>query len=121
MPSRDPQLRTRRLIYCGLALVTLCLYLPVLQHSFVDYDDQQYVTDNPRAQAGLTWRGLIWAFGFYAGNWHSLAWLSHMLDCQLYGAWAGGHHLTNVLLHVGSVLLLFAALSRMTKAPWRSA
>ncbi len=121
MPMRDSQLRNRCLVYGGLALVTLCLYLPVVKHSFVDYDDQQYVTDNPRVEAGLTWHGLVWAFGFYAGNWHPLAWLSHMLDCQLYGAWAGGHHLTNVLLHVASTLLLFAALNRMTNATWRSA
>src|ERR1039458_7711965 len=69
----------------------------------------------------LTWRGLVWAFGFYAGNWHPLAWLSHMLDCQLYGARAGGHHLTSVLLHVATTLLLFSVLHRMTNAPWRSA
>src|SRR6202046_5362109 len=118
---RDSQLRNRCLIYAALALLTLCLYLPVLQHRFVDYDDQQYVTDNPRVQAGLTWRGFIWAFGFHAGNWHPLAWLSHMMDCQLYGANAWGHHLTNVLLHVASTLLLFSVLNRMTNTMWRSA
>ena len=121
MRTRDAQFRIQCLIYGGLALVTFCLYLPALRHEFVNYDDQQYVTDNPRVQAGLTWHGLVWAFGFYAGNWHPLAWLSHMLDCQLYGAWAGGHHLTSVLLHVAGTLLLFAALNRMTKSPWRSA
>ena len=109
------------LIYSGLGLITLLLYLPAVQHGFVEYDDQQYVTDNPRVQAGLTWNGLIWAFGFHAGNWHPLAWLSHMLDCQIFGARAGGHHLTNVLLHVASTLLLFSVLNRMTNAMWRSA
>ena len=121
MRSRDPQFVKRCWIYAGLALVTTALYLPGWQHSFVDYDDQQYVTDNPRVQAGLTWRGLVWAFGFYAGNWHPLAWLSHMVDCQLYGANPGGHHLTSVLLHVASTLLLFSVLNRMTAAIWRSA
>jgi protein O-mannosyl-transferase len=121
MRMRDSQFRNRCLIYAGLALITLALYLPVLQHGFVEYDDQQYVTDNPRVQAGLSWSGLVWAFGFHAGNWHPLAWLSHMLDCQIYGAWAGGHHLTNVLLHIGSALLLFSVLDRMTNAIWRSA
>src|SRR5271169_1114988 len=108
-------------IYFGLALVTLALYLPVIYHDFVQYDDQQYVVDNPVVQQGLTWHGFIWAFGFHAGNWHPLAWLSHMLDCQIYGAAAGGHHLTNVLLHVASTLLLFSVLNRMTSAMWRSA
>ena len=121
MRLRDPQLKTRGLIYAGLALVTLAVYLPALYHGFVDYDDQQYVTENPRVQAGLTWSGLVWAFGFHAGNWHPLAWLSHMLDCQLFGANAGGHHLTSVLLHLASTLLLFSVLQRMTGALWRSA
>ncbi len=121
MRARNPQLLNRCLIYAGLALITLALYLPVLHHGFVEYDDQQYVTDNPRVQAGLTGAGFVWAFGFHAGNWHPLAWLSHMLDCQLYGANASGHHLTNVLLHIASTLLLFTVLNRMTNALWRSA
>jgi tetratricopeptide (TPR) repeat protein len=121
MRARDSQFRSRCLIYTGLALVTLAVYLPALHHGFVEYDDQQYVTDNPRVQAGLTLTGLIWALGFHAGNWHPLAWLSHMLDCQLYGAWAGGHHLTSILLHIASALLLFSVLNRMTDAVWRSA
>jgi tetratricopeptide (TPR) repeat protein len=102
------------LICAALGLVTLALYLPALHHGFVEYDDQQYVTDNPRVQAGLTWSGLVWAFGFHAGNWHPLAWLSHMLDCQLFGARAWGHHLTSILLHVATTLLLFVVLERMT-------
>src|SRR5882757_9164204 len=114
MRARDPQFQNRCFIGIGLSLITLALYLPALSHSFVEYDDQQYVTDNPRVQAGLTWNGLVWAFGFHAGNWHPLAWLSHMLDCQIYDARAGGHHLTNVLLHVASTLLLFLVLNRMT-------
>jgi len=113
MKDRNHQFRVKCLIYAGLGLITLRLYLPLLHHGFLAYDDQQYVTDNPRVQAGLTWAGLVWAFGFHAGNWHPLAWLSHMLDCQLYGARAGGHHLTSVLLHVASTLLLFSVLNRM--------
>jgi len=114
MRTRNSQFHNRLLIYAGLVLITLAVYLPVFYHDFVQYDDQQYVTDNPRVQAGLTWHGLEWAFGFHAGNWHPLAWLSHMLDCQLYGAWAGGHHLTSLLLHIAATLLLFSVLSRMT-------
>jgi tetratricopeptide (TPR) repeat protein len=121
MRMRDPQFQSRCLVYGGLALATLAVYLPALHHGFVEYDDQQYVTDNPRVQAGLSWTGLVWAFGFHAGNWHPLAWLSHMVDCQFYGASAGGHHLTSILLHVASTLLLFSVLNRMTNAMWRSA
>jgi hypothetical protein len=98
MKERSPSPTPKLLIYFGLALATLAVYLPVIYHDYVEYDDQQYVVDNPLVQAGLTWRGFIWAFGFHAGNWHPLAWLSHMLDCHIYGAWAGGQHLTSLLL-----------------------
>ena len=120
MQMRHPQFRSQVLVYAGLALVTLALYLPTLQHDFVEYDDQQYVTDNPRVQAGLTWAGFIWAFGFHAGNWHPLAWLSHMLDSQLFGARAGGHHFTSEVLHTATTLLLFALLKNLTGFIWRS-
>ena len=116
MKDRNHQFHIKCLIYAGLGLITLLLYLPLLHHGFVAYDDQQYVTDNPRVQAGLTWAGLVWAFGFHAGNWHPLAWLSHMLDCQLYGARAGGHHLTSVLLHVATTLLLFEVLMKLSRS-----
>ena len=115
MKTQFDNRRLRVLIGAALGVITLALYLPALHHGFVEYDDQQYVTDNPHVQTGLTWDGLVWAFGFHAGNWHPLAWLSHMLDCQLFGAKAWGHHLTNVLLHVATTLLLFLVLDRMTR------
>ncbi len=109
------------LICLGLGVITLALYLPALRHEFVAYDDQQYVTENARVQAGLAARNLAWAFGFHAGNWHPLTWFSHMLDCQLYGLRPWGHHLTNALLHAASTMLLFLVLKRLTRATWRSA
>ena len=67
-------------------------------------------------------KGIVWAFTIaYRANWHPLTMLSHMLDCQLYGLNAGGHHLTNVLLHTATVILLFLVLRRMTGFLWRSA
>ena len=70
---------------------------------------------NPVVQKGLTWEGFRWALTYgEIGHWHPLTWLSHMLDCQLYGLNAGGHHLTNVLLHTAAAILLFLVLRRMT-------
>jgi tetratricopeptide (TPR) repeat protein len=109
------------LISVVLAVITMAVYLPAVRHDFVQYDDQQYVTENPQVQAGLTLSGLRWAFGFHAGNWHPLAWLSHMLDCQLFGANPSGHHFTSILLHVLNTVLLFFLLRRLTGATWRSA
>ena len=105
-----------------LAAVTFCLYLPVRQHGFVDFDDGLYVFDNPQVQAGLTWGGARWALATgHASNWHPLTWLSHMLDAEWSGESPGGHHLTSVVLHCLAAVLLLVLLVRTTGALWRSA
>ena len=110
------------LICLALALVTTALYWPITHHDFVNFDDDDYITNNSHVQAGLTWGGVIWAFQTgAAANWHPLTWLSHMLDCQLYGLNPGGHHSTNLLFHVANTLLLFLWLRQLTGALWRSA
>ena len=111
-----------RIVCVLLALVTLLVYLPVRHYAFVNFDDPDYVTENPMVQAGLTWSGCQWAFTtWHASNWHPLTWLSHMVDWQLFGLNAGGHHLVNVLFHATNAVLLFLLLLRLTSAPWQSA
>jgi protein O-mannosyl-transferase len=79
-----------------------------LWHGFVNYDDPDYITNNSARQGGLTWSGNVWAFqSGDAGNWHPLTWISHMIDCQLFGLNPAGHHLTNLLFHTANTLLLF--------------
>jgi protein O-mannosyl-transferase len=110
------------LICLTLAVITAALYLPIIHHDFVNFDDDDYITNNSHVQAGLTWTGLAWAFRTgAAANWHPLTWLSHMLDCQLYGLNPGGHHSTNLIFHVINTLLLFLWLRQLTGALWRSA
>jgi tetratricopeptide (TPR) repeat protein len=105
-----------------LALITLILYWPVRHFAFNNYDDAQYLTENPSVQNGITIPAITWAFTTgYAGNWHPLTWLSHLLDVQLFGFNAGGHHFTNVLFHIANTLLLFLLLHRWTGALWRPA
>jgi tetratricopeptide (TPR) repeat protein len=113
----------RKLLIClALVIVTTALYWQVEDHDFINFDDNLYVTENPQVQAGLTVRGLKWAFTTsHASNWHPLTWLSHMLDVQLFGMRAGWHHLMNLFFHVANTLLLFLILNRMTKALWQSA
>jgi protein O-mannosyl-transferase len=104
-----------------LAAATWAIYSPVAHHPFVDFDDQYYVTQNAHVRAGLSWQTFIWSFNAgYAQNWHPLTWLSHALDCQLYGLNPAGHHLTNVAFHVLNVVILFLLLLRATGAMWRS-
>jgi tetratricopeptide (TPR) repeat protein len=104
-----------------LALLVIGLYWPVTQFEFINYDDQDYVTENPVVQAGLTWEGVRWAFTTsHAGNWHPLTWLSHLLDGEWHGNNAGGHHATSAILHALNAALLFWVLHRITGATWRS-
>ena len=105
-----------------LALATLAVFLPVARHGFVNYDDLDYVSENAHVQSGLKWDNVVWAFKTgHASNWHPVTWLSHMLDCQLFGQEAGGQHLVSVGFHIANTLLLFLLLRRMTGALWRSA
>jgi Flp pilus assembly protein TadD len=97
-----------RLIALLLALVTLAVYLPAVRHGFIIYDDGDYVTQNKMVQGGLTFAGIQWAFNtFHSANWHPLTWLSHMMDCELFGPSAAGPHFVNVLLHAANTVLLF--------------
>src|SRR4029077_9790055 len=84
--------------------------------------DPDYVTLNPRVQAGLNWESIRWAFThIHASNWHPLTWLSHMRDSQRFCLNPAGHHLTNTIFHLANTLLLFTFLRRSTGALWRSA
>lgn len=105
-----------------LTLGTLLLFWPVTRCEFLNFDDPVYVTSNSYVQRGLTWENVQRVFTHVHANfWHPLTTLSHILDWEMYGKKAGGHHLTSLLFHVGSVVLLFAFLQRMTGTVWRSA
>ena len=108
-----------RFIGLLLALITLLAYLPASRDGFVNYDDQDYVTENSVVQKGLTWTGIKWAFTTgHASNWHPITWLSHMADCELFGLNPGAHHLVNVLFHTANVVLLLVLLLRLTGELW---
>jgi len=111
------------LIYLVLALATFIAYEPVRHNQFIKYyDDDEYVTENPQVQAGITRESVIWAFTTpHSANWHPLTWLSHMLYCQLFRLNPFWHHLTNLLFHIANTLLLFWVLKRMTGAVWPGA
>src|SRR4029079_9689670 len=105
-----------------LVAITWAVFGQTLTHDFVNFDDHVYVYENPLVVRGLSAEGVIGAFTKTQQlNWHRLTALSHMLDSQLYGLKAGGHHLTNVILHTISVLLLFLVLKQMTDGLWQSA
>jgi tetratricopeptide (TPR) repeat protein len=114
--------RVNFLIVAALAGVTLAIYAQVIGHQFITLDDPTYIQENPMVNRGVTLAGLAWAFTtFYATNWHPLTWISHMIDCQLFGMNAGHHLLVNALIHVANTLLIFWFLLRTTGGRWPSA
>ena len=120
--SHQPVAAHLAAIYLGLTVLTWLVFGQTLGYPFVEYDDPDYVYENPQITAGLNGPGLVRAFTSpQIRNWHPLTTISHMLDCQLFGLNPAGHHLSNVLFHTLAVLLLFAFLRATTGALWRSA
>jgi protein O-mannosyl-transferase len=102
--------------------MTLALYWPAGQFDFVDLDDPGYVFKNEMVRQGLSAPGLMWSLAdAHESNWHPVTWVSHMLDCQLFGVRPGAHHLVSVGLHCANTVLLFLVLRAMTGAFWRGA
>ena len=117
-------LKKHSVVFIILVLIVLALavYWQVQKHQFIEYDDQLYVTENYRIQSGLTFKGIINTFtDVHTGHWHPLTMISHMLDWQLFGDNAGGHHWTSVIIHIINTILLFLLFRNLTGAIWRSA
>lgn len=118
--SSSPSKRTF-ILSLALVLLTVLAYLPVRNNAFINFDDNHYITANPHVKAGVSWDTVKWAFTTYdAANWHPLSWLSHALDCQLFGLNPAGPHVINLLLHALNAVLLFLILQGLTGFSWRS-
>ncbi len=103
------------LIVVALVVATLAIFWRVAQCDFVDLDDRAYVVHNANVNSGLSGKNARWAFTAVVGsNWHPLTVVSHMLDCQLFELDPAGHHLVNLLLHAGNVVLLYLLLRGTT-------
>ena len=104
-----------------LVLIILSVYWQVARLHFVSIDDPVYVTNNIHVNTGLTIDNIKWAFTTpHSANWHPLTWISHSLDCEIFGMNPMGHHLVNLLLHIVNTLLLFVFLRKTTGCIWRS-
>ncbi len=105
-----------------LAVITLAVFAPISDNNFISLDDMNYVVNNHHIQQGLTWSAVKWAFStFHSSNWHPLTWLSHIMDCRLYGLDPAGPHVTNLVFHIANTLLLFLLLQNLTAKLWPSA
>jgi tetratricopeptide (TPR) repeat protein len=121
-PPQAADQRTAGIICAALFAGVVIVYGQLAGHNFVNYDDEEYVTQNAHVMSGLTLENIRWAFTeSHSSNWHPLTWMSHMLDVQLFEMKAGRHLMTNLLLHGLNSILLFLLLRRATSETWRSA
>lgn len=121
--ASEPQTKSWILVAIPVFLAALVwiVFGQTLKHDFVNYDDLDYVTKNAQVSRGLSLEGFVWAFThFHSANWHPITWLSHMVDCQIYGLDPWGHHFTGVIIHAANAILLFFLLRQMTGTIWRS-
>ena len=90
--------KARAMLCIGLLLLLVgAAFLPVLRNGFISWDDGDYILSNPHVRTGVSWENIRWAFGsFENSNWHPLTWISHMVDCEIFGLRAWGHHLTSL-------------------------
>ena len=120
----EMQIRISHLIILYLIAVTVAIYGQTVNHSFISFDDNLYVTENSHVMGGLSKKNICWAFTLDDKEntyWHPITWISHMLDCELFGVNSGAHHLTNLFLHIANALLLFHIFRLMTGASLQSA
>ncbi|QWR76289.1 tetratricopeptide repeat protein [Candidatus Magnetomonas plexicatena] len=102
--------------------LTLFIYIQVKDFAFINYDDQKYVTQNYRVMKGLSVENIKWAFtSIVDNNWIPLTIITHMIDVKLYGLKPGGHHFTNLILHLFNSVLLFILFSKLLDSQWQAA
>ena len=105
----------------ALFAATVLFFSPVVRDGFVLLDDVPYILGNPQVRSGISWQTIKWSFTtFHAGYWHPLTWISHALDCQLFGVNPAGHHLVSLLIHAVNGVLLFLLLEEATTLLWPS-
>lgn len=109
-------------VFTVLTALVIAIYGQTIGFAFINFDDNQYVYENPFVLGGLSWPAVKWAFtAFHSANWHPLTWLSHQADVTLFGANAGAHHATNVIIHLINSLLVFLVFQKYTKSGLKSA
>ena len=114
--------QNRLIISISVIAIILASYWQVQNYGFISYDDQLYIVDNYRIHSGFTFKSIVDALtNVHTGHWHPLTIMSHMLDWNLFGDNAGGHHWTSVIIHILNAVLLFLFFQYLTGAIWKSA
>lgn len=106
--------QNRSLLIIILVATFLC-YLPTFQNDFVNWDDPDYVLENPLVFQinGETLKGIFTEIVSY--NYHPLTVLSLAIDYSIDGANAKVFHTTNLIFHLLNCVLVFLFIFRLTK------
>lgn len=108
-------------VYLLLLVLVLFVYAQTRTHDFINYDDETYITSNPRVTKGLNAQNMLWALtASWASNWHPVTWISHMMDIEIHGMNPGAHHFTSMLFHTLNAFLVFFLFRKMTGELWKS-
>ena len=98
-----------------LMLAVVALYAPCMGYEFINWDDIQYLADNPVVSNGVSLEGLKAAWSTAPESmWAPLLWISFMLDVELFGLEPWGFHLVNVLLFCLNAGMVYALVRRWT-------
>ncbi len=120
--ANNQKYNTPLFISLFLTIIIVITFWQIRYFDFVNYDDPMHVTNNRHVMNGLTYKGIVWAFTSARSiHWIPVTYLTHMLDVEISGLNPGGHHMTNLLLHIANTLLLFFVLKRATGFVWQSA
>src|SRR5215471_11307165 len=103
-----------------LVVLTVASYWRTRDMNLLYYDDKTYISDNTHIRNGVDLASLAWSMTTLFQYWHPVTWISHAIDCQLYGLKPAGHHITNTIIHIITVVLLFLMLRSVTGTFWRS-
>ncbi len=114
--------RYKYLIILLLVAASLMAFGRVAGNGFIALDDPEHITENRHIQTGFSGENIAWAFtAVVNGHWHPMTMLSHALDWSLFGANPAGHHVVNLILHMGAVIFLFLFLNKTTGNVWSAA
>lgn len=115
----NPQPPLKWLTLTAIFILVLIVYRGALENGFVNWDDHEYVYENPLIQSLSAHNLWEMVTGFHAGNWHPLTWFSHAIDYQLFGLDPWGHHLTSILLHALNTCLVFVLFLKLCEVAAR--
>ena len=110
--SMSVQARRAQIMVPLLLVTTVIIYSPALMCGYI-WDDHDYVTDNPtlRTSAGLL---RIWTDTAATPQYYPLVHTTYWLEYRLWRLQPCGYHLTNVLLHGLSAVLLWKILIKLS-------